>query len=174
MFNKRFSVIVGMILVAAFSRLLPHPDNMTPLTAIALFAGVSLEKRFSFLVPLLALLLSDLFLGFHSQLIAVYFCFLLTVLIGHFLKHQLKVLPIVLATLISSVLFFIATNFGVWLVDHLYPKNFSGLWMCYTAAIPFFRNTLLGDFFYVAILFGSFAFAQKRYPELRTSLAQVN
>lgn len=157
-----------MILIAALSRLIPHPPNMTPLTAMALFSGVyARDKRLALAVPLLALLLSDLIIGLHMQMPIVYLCFAGMVFIGSSLKSRPKVLPLSFAVLGSSILFFVVTNFGVWLLDGLYPRSFQGLIVCYTAAIPFFRNTLLGDLFYAALLFGSFMFAEKRFSALR-------
>ena len=166
--NPRFLTLAGMILTAALSRVLPHPPNFTPLTAIALFGGAYFsDKRMAFLIPLAAMLLSDLVIGFHSQLIMVYLCFMITVCIGFSLRSRKKLFPIGLATAASSIIFFLVTNFGVWLFDQLYPKTLNGLWTCYVAAIPFFRNTLLGDLFYVGILFGTFALAEKTVPPLR-------
>jgi hypothetical protein len=69
--------------------------------------------------------------------------------------------------LASSVLFFVLTNFGVWAFDALYPKTLEGLMACYVAAIPFFRNTLLGDLSYTVVLFGGFALLERRIPVLR-------
>lgn len=157
-----------MILVTALSRILPHPVNVTPITAMALFSGAYFSnKGTAFIIPWLAMLLSDCVIGFHSQLVMVYLSFAVTVCIGFALRSQKRIFPICFATLASSTLFFLITNFGVWFFDQLYPKTFNGLWACYTAAIPFFRNSLLGDFFYGAVLFGTFALAEKSFPHLR-------
>lgn len=163
-----------MILLAAISRILPHPANVTPITAMALFGGAYFSsRRMAFAIPLIAMFLSDLIIGFHSQLIMVYLCFIVTVCLGFFLKSRKRFLPISLATLASSILFFIVTNFSVWLFDHLYPKSMNGLWTCYVAAIPFFRNTLFGDLFYVGILFGAFLLAEKAIPSLREDIPMI-
>ena len=122
MTQPRFLVIAGMILAAALSRIVPHPYNITPITAIALFGGAYLtDKRLALAIPLLAMLASDMVLGFHSTLPFVYLCFAGTVLIGMALRHRKQALPIVGATLTGSVLFFIVTNFGVW--TRLYAHN---------------------------------------------------
>jgi hypothetical protein len=168
MINPRLLTLVSMVLIAALSRLFPHPANVTPLTAMALFGGAYFsDKWMAFLIPLAAMLLSDFVIGFHSQLMLVYVCFMIIVCIGFSLRSKKKLLPIGLAALTSSIIFFLVTNFGVWLLEQLYPKTLNGLWTCYIAAIPFFRNTLLGDLFYVGILFGTFALAEKTVPSLR-------
>lgn len=150
------------------SRLLPHPANVTPIAAIALFGGAYFSnKRLAFTIPLVSLFLSDLVIGFHRQMGTVYFCFILTVFLGQALRSRKKIIPIALASLTSSILFFAITNFGVWCWDGLYPNTFNGLCICYTAAIPFFRNTILGDLFYCVLLFGGFALAEIRLPHLR-------
>lgn len=148
-----FLVAVLLIVFAAVSRMIPHPPNFTPIAAMALFGGVYLDRRYSILLPLAAMLVSDYFIGFHRTMPFVYGSFLLIGLLGLWLKNHKKVHWIVGASLTSSVLFFIVTNFGVWLMGG-YPPSFAGLVECYVAAIPFFRNTVLGDLFYVAVLFG--------------------
>jgi hypothetical protein len=168
MVKPRFVVLIFVILAAAASRLIPHPPNMTSLTAIALFGGAYFsDRRLAFLVPLSALLLSDLVLGFYRHMEVVYISFALIVTIGLWLQKHRTALPIVGAALGSSVLFFVLTNFGVWAFDALYPKTIEGLIACYVAAIPFFQNTLLGDLLYTAVLFGGFALLERQLPVLR-------
>ena len=144
---------VLLIVFAALSRFIPHPPNFAPIAAMALFGGVYFEKRFAFIIPLAAMLVSDYFIGFHSAVPFVYGSFILTGIIGIWLKGHKKVGWVLGASLVSSILFFFLTNFGVWLTGG-YPSNFAGLIECYLAAIPFFRTTLFGDLFYVTILFG--------------------
>ncbi|MGD1044936.1 MAG: DUF6580 family putative transport protein [Bacteroidota bacterium] len=148
----------ALILAAALSRILPHPDNFTPIAAMALAGGVYFNKRIALVVPLAALVISDLFIGFHNTILFVYGSFLLIGLIGLWLKSHKKPLPIFGATLFSSILFFVVTNFGVWLTGGgwFYPKTWQGLIECYTLAIPFFRNTVAGDLVYTVVLFGLF------------------
>ena len=140
LFNKKQIVIILFILVAAIIRLFPHMPNFTPITAMALFSGVYFtDKRFAFLVPLLAMFISDLFLGLYTISIFVYLAFILVGFIG------LKSKKVSITTiLLSSISFFIITNLGVWFLA--YPKTIDGLIECYTLAIPFFRNSLIGDF----------------------------
>ena len=168
MSKPRLIVLVLMILAAAASRLIPHPPNVASITAVALFGGAYLtNKRLALIVPLAALLLSDLILGFYSHMEIVYGSFLLVVCLGFWLQRNRSVLRIGGAALASSVTFFIVTNFGVWAFESLYPKTAAGLLACYVAAIPFFQNTLVGDALYAAVLFGGFALAEKLFPILR-------
>ena len=168
MSKPRLIVLVLMILAAAASRLIPHPPNVASITAVALFGGAYLtNKRLALIVPLAALLLSDLVLGFYSHMEVVYGSFILIVCVGFWLQKNRSALRIGGAALASSVIFFIVTNFGVWAFESLYPKTAAGLLACYVAAIPFFQNTLVGDALYTAVLFGGFALAERLFPILR-------
>jgi hypothetical protein len=159
LFKKQLFIIVFM-LVAVLFRLLPHLPNFTPITAIALFGGLYFtNKSMAYLVPLFIMVLSDLFLGFYSISIFVYAAFLLISFIGTQTKK-----PSVFTILLSSISFFIITNFGVWLMG--YPKTWTGFIECYTLAIPFFRNSLLGDFFYSGVMILGFNYVQKKYLNL--------
>jgi len=174
MSKPRLVMIACMILVAAASRLIPHPPNVASITAVALFGGAYLsDKRLAFLVPMAALFLSDLILGLYSHMWIVYGSFALVVCIGLQLRRRRTPVAIAGAALASSMLFFVITNFGVWAFGSLYPKTMGGFVACYVAAIPFFQNTLMGDGLYTAVLFGGFAFAERRWPALREpTLAQ--
>jgi hypothetical protein len=166
-------VVAGSILIlaAALSRLLPHPPNFTPIAAIALSSAVYFDKRFAFIIPLAAMLISDLFLGFHTGMAWVYGSFFAIGGIGLWLRSHKRPLPIAGAALASSVLFFVVTNFGVWLTGTLYPKTLEGLIACYVAAIPFFQNTVAGDLLYTGVLFGLFEVIE-RYVR-RPSAAEI-
>ena len=166
--HARLLTILSAILLAAALRLVPHPPNFTPIAAMALFGGAYLGRRWlAFAAPLGALLLSDFVLGFYPELVFVYLSTAATVAIGWVLAKRRSVLSIGLAAIAGSVLFFAVTNFGVWLVMDYYPKTLAGLAACYDAAIPFFQNTLAGDLFFSALLFGGFALAERRVPLLR-------
>jgi len=143
---KKEYIIIGLIVLAILTRLIPHPPNFAPITGIALFSAINFNNTFfKFLVPLISLVIFDLIIGFSLINIFVYLSFIVIVLVGnHFREIKLK------SILISSVVFFIISNFGVWLIG--YPKTVSGFVMCYTAAIPFFINTILGDLFYSFLL----------------------
>lgn len=164
----RSGVLLGMILVAAATRLIPHPYNFTPITAIALFGGARFAgKQTAWLVPFGALLLSDLWLGLYPQIWVVYGSFALIVGIGFWLRKHRSVTSLAGATLVSSLLFFLLTDLGVWAFAGLYPKTVQGLTACYVAAIPFFQNSLLGDLLYTAALFGGLALIETMIPSLR-------
>lgn len=174
MLKPRFLTLLAITLAAAAARLLPHPPNFTPIAAMALFGGCHFaSKPSAFGVPLAAMFLSDLLLGygFHAVLPFVYGSFALTVCLGLLIRPRRTPLTIGGVTLAASVSFFLVTNFGVWVQGHLYPRTLEGVVACYIAAIPFFRNTLAGDAFYTLALFGGFALAQARFPVLREPLA---
>ena len=164
----RLVAIVTMIAAAVVSRLVPHPWNLTSVGAVALFAGAYLEdRRLAFLVPLGALFLSDLVLGFYQGMAVTYLAFALIVGLGLWLGRHRTPLRIARATLAGSVLFFVLTNLGVWTFGAMYPHNGAGLLACFTAALPFFRGTLIGDASYSLILFGGFALLERMAPVLR-------
>jgi hypothetical protein len=166
--RSRFVLISSMILLAAASRLIPHPPNFAPITALALFSGAKFsDKRLSLLVPLTALIISDTVLGFYKQLWVVYGCFCLIVCIGFMIRKRTAAWAVAAATVTSSILFFVLTNFGVWALGSLYSKTLEGLIACYVAAIPFFQNAVLGDVFYAALLFMGFRLAEMRWPAFR-------
>lgn len=167
-FTPRIIVVLCMIIAAAIARLIPHWPNFTPVAAIALFGGTYINRKYlAFLVPVIAMLLSDLVIGFHSFMIAVYASFLLTVVIGFVIRRKPGILSIAAGSLISSVLFFLVTNFAVWMLTPAYSSSFSGLITCYVAGIPFFSNGIIGDLFYNALLFGSFYTITSRFPALQ-------
>jgi hypothetical protein len=158
--SKKQLFIIAFMLIAVLFRLLPHLPNFTPITAIALFGGLYFSnKTMAYLVPLVIMALSDLFLGFHSISFVVYAAFIVVSFIGTQTKK-----PSVFTILLSSISFFIITNFGVWLIG--YPKTWSGLVECYTLALPFFRNSLLGDLFYSGVMILGFNAVQKKYLNL--------
>ena len=168
MSNFRTSTLIGLIFAAALSRLVPHPWNVAPITAMALFAGSCFgQKLRAFGVPLLAMLLSDVFLGFYSTMWSTYLAFALIVFLGFWIGDKRTPSRIASATFIGSVLFFAVTNLAVWLFSGMYSRDLTGFSTCFTLAIPFFRNTLLGDAFYSAALFGSFAVAERAIPSLK-------
>lgn len=165
--TPRFLVLAGMIFIAAFSRLIPHPPNFTAVAAIALFGGAYFSSKYiALLLPLIALLITDLIIGFHNTMWAVYLSFIAVVIIGMMLQDKKKPGNVLLASVSASVLFFVVTNFAVWLMGSLYPKTSEGLVICFTATIPFFHYNLLGDLFFVGVLFGSFELAKVKFPQL--------
>jgi len=172
--QPRTLAVIGIILAAAASRLIAHLPNMTPITALALFGGARLsDKRLAFLIPLLSLILGDLFIGQVgvSHVVFVYGSFVAITAIGLSLQGTSGPLKIANAMIFSSLLFFIVTNFGVWLSAGLYPHTLGGLYACYAMAIPFFRNTLVGDAVFVALMFGSLAMAESLVPQVRQEVS---
>jgi len=166
--HARILALLTAILAAAVMRLVPHPPNFTPIEAMALFSGAYLGRRgLAFVAPLGALLLSDLVLGFYHGMATVYFTVVLIVLIGWWLSTRRSFWRVGAAALASSVLFYIVTNFGMWLFSGFYPRTLAGLEACYVAAIPFFQNTVAGDRVYTALLFGGFALLLDAVPQLR-------
>lgn len=162
--NQRFWFIAGLIIAAAFSRLLPHPYNFSPVGAIALFAGARFGSlKLALFVPLAALLASDMFLGFYEGMSLIYASFALLVLLGRFaLRNTRSPLKIGACAIAASLLFFAASN-CVWLYnENLYALSPDGQIAAYVAALPFLWNSLLGDLFYSGLLFGSLAFAERR------------
>lgn len=150
--HKSNLLIVAIIFISALTRLVPHAPNFTPITAIALFGGVYFSsKTIAYSIPLAVMLLSDLFLGFSSISPFVYLAFALVSFIG---IHR-KIMNI-WTVLLGSVSFFVITNFGVWLLS--YPKTWTGFVECYTLALPFFRNSVLGDLFYSGVMVVGYQF----------------
>lgn len=163
-------VVVVFILLGIIARILPHPANFTPIAAIALFSGTKLKYKWALIIPFLTMLISDYFIGFHNTMLYVYGSFGLIVILGLLLKKHYSASSIALSSLTGSILFYIITNFGVWLQSGMYPHTTYGLIHCYYMAIPFFRNTLLGDIIYATAIFGAyelttiFAFKSKLLP----------
>lgn len=165
MFNLITAVL--LILFAAFSRLLPHPMNFAPITAIALFGGAYLDRRLVFIVPLIAMLISDAFIGFYSGFYWVYGALIIIGFIGLWLRNKMdepagkKILFIGGSALVSSIIFFFITNFAFLYPPTMYPHTFDGIIASYAAGIPFFRNALGGDLIYVTLMFGVYELVMK-------------
>lgn len=145
-----------LILLGFAARLLPHPANFAPIGAIALFAGLYLPKRHAIVAPLVAMFFSDVIIGFYTwqTMISVYAAFILTGVIGLLIRNRKSFATVVGGTLLGSVFFFIITNAAVWAFDEMYPLTFNGLMQSYAMAIPFFKNSVMGDLFYTGVLIG--------------------
>ena len=155
--RPRQRLVIGLIVLGVVSRLIPHPWNATPVMAIALFGGTYLSKRFAIVLPLAIIVLSDLLIGLHNTILFTWGSFVLTGMLAWWIRRRPDATRILTGAVAGSVLFFVITNFGVWVAGGLYPRTAAGLWECYVAAIPFFRNTLLGDAVCTTALFGSYA-----------------
>lgn len=175
----RIALITGMMVLAAFTRLIPHPANCTAIMAVALFGGAKFRNAaLAILVPLGVMLLTDLSystiryggtdvtLGLHSLVPLVYGCIAVTSLIGIYISKRSTAGYIIGASLVSSTLFFFVTNAGVWFHNPQFTQDASGLITCYNLGIPFYRNQLFGDLFFNGALFGIYALAQKKLPVL--------
>lgn len=149
-------VVLAFLLLGVASRLVPHPWNATPVMAIALFGGTHLSRRWAILLPLSIVALSDLVLGWHRTIPFTWGAFLLTGFLAWWLRRRPTAGRILTASLAGSILFFVLTNFGVWVVGGLYPRTAAGFWECYVAAVPFFRSALMGDLVFTAVLFGGY------------------
>lgn len=167
-------VLAAMILAAVATRLLYHfypglvPPNFSPVEAVALFGGAYFaDRRLALLVPLAAMALADLVIGVHGLLWLVYACIALSTVLGFGLRGKVGPARVVAYGVLGSTLFFLVTNFGVWLGASMYPPTLAGLVECYLAGVPFFKNTLAGTMFYSALLFGGFALLRARLPQLR-------
>jgi hypothetical protein len=172
---SRYIFAFVLILAAALSRMLPHPPNMVPVTALALFGGVYLDRKLAFVVPMAAMLITDWFIGFHSTAIWVYVSFVMIGLVGLWLRNHRGVLTTIGASVAGSVLFYVITNFGVWLSPpFMYAHTPGGLVECYVSAIPFFRNTLAGDLLYVGALFGLYELGKRVIPSLSERAAKAS
>lgn len=177
MLNPRFGTLMFIVLAAAATRLLPHPPNVTAITALALFGGAHFsDRRLAIGMPIAALLVSDIALGLYwrwdwhamqGHMWVQYASFLAIVGMGFLLRGSRGVLRVAGVTLSASVLFFVVTNFGEWAFQPWYPKTAGGLAASYVAGIPFFRNMLAGDLAYTALMFGGFALLERRFAVLR-------
>jgi hypothetical protein len=179
--KKTVLIITGFIVFAALSRLLPHAYNFTPLGAIALFgAAYFTDKKWALIVPIAALWISDLLLNnlvysayyegfawFTGGFLFIYGSFALIVVLGYYLLKKISFGRVLGGALGASVIFFVVSNFGVWVASPLYPPTIEGLIMCYTAAIPFFHYTIAGNVVYSAILFGGYEWLKATYPSLQ-------
>jgi hypothetical protein len=180
----RFGILSGMILLAAFSRMIPHMPNFTPMAAIGLFGAAYLSKKWqAFLIPIAATLLSDLFINtvvyrnFYSSFTLInngflwqYGSYFLIILTGFFIFNKVTTTRVITGALSSAVIFYIISNFGSFIISPVYPSNLNGLISCYIAGIPFIGGTILGNLFYSGVLFGSFAFLEQRFPVLRSAI----
>lgn len=149
-------VFVGLVVFAVTMRLLPHPPNFAPIAAIAIFSGALLPRKYAYILPLVAMIISDIFIGLHPLVYATWGSFALIAVLAEYTMRRPNVSKMVGTTLAGSLIFFVISNFAVWAQGTMYSQNFAGLVQCYYNALPFFRNTAIGDLTYVAFLFGSY------------------
>ena len=163
--NVAIGVALALVLLAMLGRFVSVDGlgNFTPVGAVALFAGCFLKNRkLALLVPITALILSDIVLGWHSLVLVVYACFALTLWFGMLFAKKLSASRVLGFALLSALNFFVVTNFAVWATSSMYPHTLAGLGQCFWLAVPFFRNDLAGTLIYSALLFGGYALYQAR------------
>ncbi len=170
----RLATLTVIVLTTVLFRLMPHWPNFTPIAALALFGAAMFERKWLGLVaPLAAMLLSDALIGFHGSMGSVYFSFGLTWLLGLWSLKKQTAGRIAAASVASSILFFLITNFAVWFGSTFYPQTAAGLMTCYVAGLAFYNGTsfflngLLGDLFFSALLFGGYYWLQQRFLVLK-------
>ena len=147
--KSNYLAIIGIIALLASARLFPHPPNFTPILGMAVFSGAIISQRLlAYLVPLVAMLLSDLYLGFHAIMPIIYFSLAICVLIGTFISKRVYILNSFLSISLGVLVFFLITNFAVWYGSGMYEFNISGLITCYFMGLPFVQNTLISSLIY--------------------------
>jgi len=159
-----------LVVMAVIFRFIPHIANFSPILAIALFGGAYLNKKHALLLPLALMMITDLFIGMHNTILFTWGSILLISGLGMLLRQKKNVLNISLSALSSAVLFFIISNFGVWIMGW-YPRTLNGLISCYTLAIPFFRTTIASTLIFSFVLFGIYEFVARRVKD--TSIAKA-
>lgn len=168
--SPRFIVLSLLVIAAALTRALPYliPDiwNFTAVGALAIFAGAQFRnKSMAFIMPIAAMAISDLFIGNGFSLL-VYTGFVTMVACGFLLRNKINTTNVILASFISASVFFLITNFSFFYPVSLYPRNISGILASYAAGLPFFRNMLVSNLVFSAVLFSSFYLLSKRFPLL--------
>ena len=149
--NVNKHILLGLMIVAvlSLSRLIPHPPNFTPILGMAVFSGAIFGKRYmSYLIPIAAMLLSDLYLGFHASMPVIYFSIAVCVLIGTTIETRVSILNSFLSISLGVVFFFLITNFMVWYGSGMYELSISGLMTCYLMGLPFLQNTFISSILY--------------------------
>lgn len=161
---------ISLIIIGILLRFVPHTANFTPVAAIAIFAGVYLNKKQALIVPLLLMVISDIFLGMHNVVLFTWGSFILVTFLGAWAKHHKTFKAIVSISVVSSVLFYVVTNFGVWAMGW-YPRTAKGLLDCYILGLPFLRTFTVATLIYMAVFFGAYEFIARRVRD--TKLAKV-
>ena len=180
--NLQTGVLSIIILLAAFTRIMPHPPNFSPMAAIGLFGAAHFAKKWqAFFIPLIGIWVSDLvinnyvysssssnFVWFYSGFYWQYISYILIIFAGLFIFNRGISLTKMFGGMISSSgIFFLVSNFGVWAGGTMYPKNFSGLITCYAAGVPFIHNTIISDVLFTTVLFGTYYLLQVEYSSLK-------
>lgn len=151
----KIALSAGLVGLGVAGRLLPHAWNFTPIIAITLVAGHYLGRRYSVWIPLAAMLVGDIWLGFYEPKLmsVVYLSLAFVGLVSSYAMKHIRASRVLFVSTAASLVFFLSTNLAVWQFSIWYPKTISGLVECYMAGLPFFRNALFGDVFYTTSLF---------------------
>jgi len=175
MSKKTIMIVACLIILAAASRLVKHPANLTPIAAIALFGGWYFNKKSFIAVPLMAMLASDIFIGLYDWrlMASVYLGITLTFFIGWFLKKNPSWLKVLLGSVSGSIIFFVLTNLAVWAFYPWYAHTWTGLANCFAMGLPFLKNTLAGDLVYGVALFGSYEVVQLLVSQKQKALVKI-
>jgi hypothetical protein len=172
---NRKLIITGIIFTAItiVARMLPHVPNVAPVAALALFAGVYLPKRWSLIVPIVAMFLSDVVVGFYDWqvMVAVYLGFILTVVIGWQVRNKLNPGTALVGSISGSIIFYLLSNAAVWAFSGMYAKNIAGLISSYVMALPFLRFSLVGDLAWTTVFFVAYQLVLSRFPQVRLNEA---
>ena len=167
--NIKVVLIISIIFLVSLTRIFPHPPNFTPILALAIFGGAYLPNRITAIsLPIISMFISDLIIVFHSQIFTVYATIILLSILGHLMKTK-NFKNFAITGFTGSLIFFIITNFSVWLGGSLYPLTIDGIIQCYIMAIPFFHNTLISTMLFLTILFFGYTFAEKKISNLKIS-----
>ena len=161
---------ISLIVFGILLRFIPHVPNFTPVAAIAIFAGVYLNKKQAFIVPFLLMVLSDIFLGMHNVVLFTWGSFILVTCLGILAKNHKTFKVIASTSVVSSVLFYLITNFGVWVMGW-YPQTAKGLLDCYILGLPFLRTFMVATLVYTIVFFGAYELIARRVRD--TKLAKV-
>ncbi len=168
-FKNKLIIALVLVAVGIIGRLVPHLWNMTPIAGIAILSGSRLGFKWGVGLPILAMFIADIFIGFYSTpiMLAVYFSFALSGVAGFLVRKTGKVGMILGGSALSALVFFLVTNGAVWAFGAMYPHTFFGLMMSYTAGLPFFQNQIIGDLFFTSALFAVWEVFARAVPFLR-------
>ena len=155
---------ISLVLILAFSRIIPHPPNFTPIITIAIMSGYLFRNIYlSIATLLISMLLSDAFIGFYKNMFFVYLSLIFIVYIFYKISNQINFKNLFLFSIFGSFIFYLISNFGVWYFGSLYEKNFNGLIECYFLAIPFFKNTVISTIIFSYAAFFTNSLHVKNY-----------
>ena len=147
--NKKVILGISIVFVLALSRVLPHPPNFTPILGMAFFAGAVFDRKiYAYCIPIVAMLISDLYLGFHTGMPIIYFAICVCILIGTILNSKLNLTTSFLGISAGVLSFYLISNFAVWYGSGMYSSDLNGIITCYVMALPFLQNTFLSSILY--------------------------